>query len=310
METSSLEAFKNNKIRPTTAGLADSKYTSKDCTVMLGITNPFVHELPEYYSYDITQFKGNIRFLEVVVNREGESNNIVALYFDGAVNYFRELPPPNQKTEVQKVINYINDTIRRRAAPVFLLMTNKLKNSFINSTGINSLSNRTSNSKEKKKLMITTATLLLIAILICFMSTSYSIALATVLEPMGYLDLILIVAILFSCILSFMTSIYKAQGTLFSSKDYDLLMALPIKNGTILTSKILSLMSISYIETALIIVPASIVYFIGFIFFLSESISPFANLLYVFSYLINDVISDFPFKSPVKPSFKTTTAGI
>lgn len=131
-ETSSLEAFKNNKIRPTTAGLADSKYTSKDCTVMLGITNPFVHELPEYYSYDITQFKGNIRFLEVVVNREGESNNIVALYFDGAVNYFRELPPPNQKTEVQKVINYINDTIRRRAAPVFLLMTNKLKNSFIN----------------------------------------------------------------------------------------------------------------------------------------------------------------------------------
>lgn len=132
METSSLEAFKNNKIRPTTAGLSDSKYTSKDCTVMLGITNPFVHELPEYYSYDITQFKGNIRFLEVVVNREGESNNIVALYFDGAVNYFRELPPPNQKTEVQKVINYINDTIRRRAAPVFLLMTNKLKNSFIN----------------------------------------------------------------------------------------------------------------------------------------------------------------------------------
>lgn len=131
-ETSSLEAFKNNKIRPTTAGLADSKYTSKDCTIMLGITNPFVHELPEYLGYDITQFRGNIRFLEVVVNREGESNNVVALYFDGATNYFKELPLPNQKTEVQKVINYINDTIRRRAAPVFLLMTNKLKNSFIN----------------------------------------------------------------------------------------------------------------------------------------------------------------------------------
>lgn len=131
-EVSSLEAFKNNKIRPTTAGLSDSKYTSKDCTLMLGITNPFVHELPEYLDYNIKQFKGNIRFLEVVINREGESNKIVALYFDGAVNYFRELPPPNQKTEIQKVINYINDTIRRRAAPVFLLMTNKLKNSFIN----------------------------------------------------------------------------------------------------------------------------------------------------------------------------------
>lgn len=137
-----------------------------------------------------------------------------------------------------------------------------LKNSFINSTGINCLSKGIDNSKEKKKLLITTATLLLIATVICFMSTSYSIALAMVLKPMGYLDLILIVAILFSCILSFIMSIYKAQGILFSSKDYDLLMALPIKNSTILTSKILSLMSISYIETALIIVPASIVYFI------------------------------------------------
>lgn len=137
-----------------------------------------------------------------------------------------------------------------------------LKNSFINSTGINSLSKGIDNSKEKKKLHITTATLLLIAAVICFMSTTYSIGLAIVLKPMGYLDLILVVAILFSCILSFIMSIYKAQGTLFSSKDYDLLMSLPIKNSTILTSKILSLMSISYIETALIIIPASIVYFV------------------------------------------------
>ena len=137
-----------------------------------------------------------------------------------------------------------------------------LKNSFVNSTGINSLSKGIDNSREKKKLLITTATLLLIATVICFVSTSYSIGLAIVLKPMGYLDLILVVAILFSCILSFIMSIYKAQGTLFSSKDYDLLMSLPIKNSTILTSKIISLMSISYIETALIIVPASIVYFI------------------------------------------------
>ena len=137
-----------------------------------------------------------------------------------------------------------------------------LKNSFINSTGINSLSKGVSASKEKRKLLIATGTLLLIAAVICFMATAYSIGLATVLKPMGYLDLILIVAVLFSCILSFITSIYKAQGTLFSSKDYDLLMALPIKNSTILTSKILSLMSISYIGTALVVVPAAIVYFI------------------------------------------------
>lgn len=137
-----------------------------------------------------------------------------------------------------------------------------LKNSFINSTGINSLSKEIKTSNEKKKLLITTGTLLLMSILICFMSTMYSVLLAKALKPMGYLDLLLIVAILFSCILNFISSIYKAQGTLFSSKDYDLLMALPIKNSTILTSKILSLMCINYIGTALIIIPSSIVYFI------------------------------------------------
>lgn len=136
-----------------------------------------------------------------------------------------------------------------------------LKNSFINSTGINSLSKGVNTSNEKKRLLISTVTLLLIASVICFLSTSYSMVLAVILKPMGHLDLILIFSILFSCILSFITSIYKAQGTLFSSKDYDLLISLPIKSSTILTSKILNLIFINCIETALVIIPASIVYF-------------------------------------------------
>ena len=47
-ETLDLEAFKNNKIRPTVSGLADGKYTARDASVFLGITNPFSHELPSY----------------------------------------------------------------------------------------------------------------------------------------------------------------------------------------------------------------------------------------------------------------------
>lgn len=137
-----------------------------------------------------------------------------------------------------------------------------LKSLFINNTGINSLSKGISSSKEKGKLLFTAITLILIGVLIAFMSTCYSIGLAIVLKPMGYLDLILLVAVIFSAILSFMTTIYKAQGTLFSSKDYDLLMSLPIKNSTILASKILSLMSINYIGIALVMIPAATVYFI------------------------------------------------
>ena len=69
--------------------------------------------------------------------------------------------------------------------------------------------------------MITTATLLLMAAVICLMSTSYSIGLAIVLKPMGYLDLVLIVAYIILLYFKFYHPIYKAQGTLFSSKDYD-----------------------------------------------------------------------------------------
>lgn len=65
METISLEAFKASKIRPTLAGIADSKNVGKDCSVMLGITNPFAFELPEYLKYDIRKLRGYARFLEV-----------------------------------------------------------------------------------------------------------------------------------------------------------------------------------------------------------------------------------------------------
>lgn len=126
-ETSNLEAFKNNKIRPTMAGLSDCKYTGKDCTVMLGITSPYTYELPEYLGYDITKLRGNIRFLEIVLNREGESNGIVGLYFDGATNYFSELPLPKDSEELRKVYSYIESIIRRKSNTAFLLVKAKRK---------------------------------------------------------------------------------------------------------------------------------------------------------------------------------------
>lgn len=107
-ETTSLDAYKSNKIRPTMAGLSDSKYTAKDASMMLGITNPFSFELPEYLGYDISRLRGNARFLEIVLNREGESNDIAPLYFDGATNYFAELPPSKDASSMQKVYDLIS----------------------------------------------------------------------------------------------------------------------------------------------------------------------------------------------------------
>lgn len=109
-ESQSLEAFKNNKIRPTISGIADSRYTARDCSVMLGITNPSSFDLPDYMGYPIKDaFKGNIRFLEVVINRNGSSNGICPLFFDGATNDFRELALPNEKDKIDRVLSYLRN---------------------------------------------------------------------------------------------------------------------------------------------------------------------------------------------------------
>lgn len=123
-ETTDLEAFKNKKIRPTVAGLSDSKYTAKDCNVMLGLCNPYAYEMQSYCGYDLTKLKGNARFLEVVINRDGESNGMVGLYFDGAVNYYEELPSPRTQEYDQ-----LADSVERRRN-VLLLIKSKLKQLF------------------------------------------------------------------------------------------------------------------------------------------------------------------------------------
>lgn len=128
-ETMGLDAFKAGKVRPTITGLGDSKYTGRDCSVMLGITNPYSHEINNYLGYDISKFKGNIRFLEVVLNREGQSNGIVALYFDGKTCTFKELPPPTDKEAIEKVYIYL-DKIRNIPNKIFMFFNKlfKIKN--------------------------------------------------------------------------------------------------------------------------------------------------------------------------------------
>ena len=68
---------------------------------MLGLFSPARHDLREYMKYDITLFRDNIRFLEVVLNRNGASNSICPLYFDGKISYFEELPLPQNVEELQ-----------------------------------------------------------------------------------------------------------------------------------------------------------------------------------------------------------------
>jgi hypothetical protein len=104
-----LEHKKAGALKPSPANLADNKLTIRDCNVAIGIFSPFKNELPEYYGYDIKQFKDNIRFIEIMISRDGGGGTICPLYFDGAVNYFKELPLSNNKTEIDKVYRFLEN---------------------------------------------------------------------------------------------------------------------------------------------------------------------------------------------------------
>lgn len=106
-ESEGNEAFKMGRLRPSVAGLGDSKYTSRDSNVVLGLFSPFRFALKDYEGYDISKFKDNIRFLEMVVNRDGEMGGLCPLFFDGAVCQFEELPRPENKEALQQVYNYL-----------------------------------------------------------------------------------------------------------------------------------------------------------------------------------------------------------
>lgn len=116
-ENEGIENIKLNRVRPTVAGAADSKYTMRDCNVALGIFSPFKYELKEYFGYDISKLRDNCRFLEVLINRGGSPGGIIALYFDGAANYFSELPRADSP-KIQNVYKSLQD-MRAKAIKSF-----------------------------------------------------------------------------------------------------------------------------------------------------------------------------------------------
>lgn len=126
VEAEGNDAFKNGKIRPSIATLGDSKYSARDSQLTLGLFSPFKHGLQEYMGYNIAKFRDNIRFLEVITNRDGNMGGIIALFFDGAVCQFTELPKPDNKSELEKVYKYI-ESIHKPKVKVFFSFTN-LKN--------------------------------------------------------------------------------------------------------------------------------------------------------------------------------------
>jgi hypothetical protein len=126
MAQESNENMKLNKLKPTLDGFGDAKTIARDADVILGLFSPYRHSIREYEGYDIQKFKDNIRFMEIIAGREGGGGSVCPLFFDGAVNYFRELPLPNDR-ESMDVAYKMLDRVRNGGRLFFIYSIKKAR---------------------------------------------------------------------------------------------------------------------------------------------------------------------------------------
>jgi hypothetical protein len=110
-----------DKIKPSLANLGGTKEVVRSYHLVFSLFNPHKFKIPDYKGYNIQRIGNNFRELEVLKNNDGFDNVQVPLYFDGAAEYFRELPnSEKQKDELLRFYEWL-DADRLKAKNKFLL---------------------------------------------------------------------------------------------------------------------------------------------------------------------------------------------
>lgn len=186
-----------------------------------------------------------------------------------------------------------------------------LKNDLRTSFRFNSFSNNPRKRNNKKKSSLAGPILLLI--LFIFLSFMYSgmFTFLSKVADMRYTGLYFGTAL--GAIVCLVMTIAKAYSSLFKTKDFELLVSLPIPTKTILLSKFISLSILGYAAFALFYIPAVICNIL--IFGLSLPILIFSILTVMLapmliitlcsflSYLVNSLLSKFKYQKAVKTFF-------
>lgn len=77
----------------------------QDCNVMIAIYNPHRDGLKTYHKYNIELLKNNFRSIMVLKNRFGDCDVEVGVNFFGGINYFHEIPKPDEIFDYEKYTN-------------------------------------------------------------------------------------------------------------------------------------------------------------------------------------------------------------
>ncbi|MEK5417545.1 MULTISPECIES: hypothetical protein [unclassified Paenibacillus] len=129
----------------------------------------------------------------------------------------------------------------------------------ISSFGLNKALH-TRDLKERRKMLLLSIGILIGIVMMAVVSFGYSFMIAETLEQIGRPELLLAIMMAVTCLIGFFTTIYKASGVLFGSKDYDLVMSLPIKTSHIVASRVVQLYVLNILFSLMVMVPAGVVY--------------------------------------------------
>jgi KaiC/GvpD/RAD55 family RecA-like ATPase len=91
-DSQSVNRRSSKRVTPVLADFGDSKYTTRDANIVMSLFNPYTFEMGEFNGYDISRLGDRFRSLEVLKNRDGDSNQVIGLKFVGEVGTFQEFP--------------------------------------------------------------------------------------------------------------------------------------------------------------------------------------------------------------------------
>lgn len=159
-----------------------------------------------------------------------------------------------------------------------------LKANMLQSLGLNKLF-RSKVKSEKARIALLATILLIGGVLAFLIAFSYMFGLAQLLHSIGAFQYYLAFAVIIAWIVIFFSCLYMMPGYLLAFKDFNFLMALPVKPTAILLSKMLFLYLIHYIMSLLIAIPVVVI----------DGIETNANLLfYVLAFIMTFFIPLLP----------------
>jgi len=85
--------------------LSDSSGPAQAAETVLGIYHPFREKRTHCEKYDIRQLKDRFRLLQILKNRFGLADKSIGVNFFGEINYWKDLPLPQDITDYEQYLN-------------------------------------------------------------------------------------------------------------------------------------------------------------------------------------------------------------